>query len=202
MALLITRIPHAGHFHTARSRFGWPLCRQLLLCAAVLTGLAVHAEDDTAALERRIKAAFLYKFAGYVEWPEGTFQKPDAPITIAVMGDDALADELSRLAAGHTVEGRPLVIRKQHDNELAAGTNVLFIGHAEANRLRARGNALLPVLIVTESDDALAQGSNINFIVSGGRVRFELSVENSEKRRLKLSSRLITVAQNMRQGAS
>lgn len=187
-------------------RAGSFLHRALIACAAIFVALsagtaAAEADGDTAMLERRIKAAYLYKFAGYVEWPDGTFSRPDTPIVIAVTGDDQLADELARLVAGRTVDGHPVEIRRQSDNELAADVNVLFIARGEGARLRARGKLLRPILIVTESEDALAQGSAINFVLESGRVRFEVSPGAAERRHLKLSSRLITVALNMRTGA-
>ena len=155
------------------------------LCAAV-SFPAVPADTDSATAERGIKAAFLYKFAGYVQWPEGTFARADAPVGIAVIGEDRLADELVPLVAARTVDGRPLAVRKQNDDDVPADIHILFIGRAE-----------IAVLIVTEAEGALAQGSVINFVVSGGRVRFEVSLDAAEKRRLKLSSRLLSVAQSV-----
>jgi hypothetical protein len=180
-------------------RRGW-----VRLLAALLAALTVSAgaqlDGDNTALERRIKAAFIYKFAGYVEWPNGTFPNPDSPIVIAVAGDEQLASELSRLTAGHTVDGRNLEIRRQVDSELAVGVNILFVASGEMARLRNK--ATRPVLIITEAEGALSQGSTINFYMEGGKVRFELSNASAEQRHLKLSSRLITVAQNMRSGAN
>ena len=176
----------------------------LMFCLGATVSLAAARMDNNApaaaAAERRIKAAFLYKFAGYVEWPEGTFPRPDTPITIAVLGDDQLAEDMTPLVAGRTVDGRPLVVRKQNDDDLPADTHVLFIGRAETARLRSKELQTQPILVVTESESALAQGSTINFVTKGGRVRFEVSLESAEKRRLKLSSRLLTVAQAVHAG--
>src|SRR5688572_9880942 len=169
----------------------------LMLCFnAAVSFEAAPADSDSAAAERSIKAAFLYKFAGYVQWPDGAFARPDTPIVIAVIGEDRLADELVPLVAGRTVDGRPLAVRNQTD-EVPSGIHILFIGRAETGRLRAIAAQMRPVLIVTESEGALAQGSVINFVVTGGRVRFEVSLDAAEKHRLKLSSRLLSVAQSV-----
>jgi hypothetical protein len=187
--------PGSGTF----ARRGWSLLLTVLL--VVLTfSVSAQVDGDNTALERRVKAAFIYKFAGYVEWPSGTFPNPDSPIVIAVAGDEQLANELSRLTAGHTVDGRTLEIRRQVDSELAGGVNILFVASGEMARLRNK--ATRPVLIITESEGALSQGSTINFYMESGKVRFELSNASAEQRHLKLSSRLITVAQNMRSGAN
>ena len=184
-------------------RAGPPLGRWLatvgfaLCLGAGVAPAAAPADSESAAAERSIKAAFLYKFAGYVQWPEGALARADAPINIAVLGEDRLADELIPLVAGRTVDGHPLTVRKQKDDEVPSGIHILFIGRAETARLRSIAAQARPILIVTESEGALAQGSAINFVVTGGRVRFEISLDAAEKRRLKLSSRLLSVAQNV-----
>jgi hypothetical protein len=187
------------------ARTGWLFGRLTLVYVAFILCAFVsqaQTQDSSASLtpERGVKAAYLYKFAGYVDWPEGTFPRADTPITIAVMGDDQLADALAQYVSGRTVNERPFSVRKQKDDDLPDGIHILFIAHGQTERLRARGKLFRPILIVTESEGALAQGSTINFLVSGGRVRFEVSLESAEKRRLKLSSGLLRVAQNIRAG--
>jgi hypothetical protein len=179
-----------------------------LLCALALCGLnsasssaATPGRKEAVILERSVKAAFLFKFIGYVEWPDGTFAKEDSPITIAVLGDDQFADDLAQLVTGRTLQERPLVVRKQKDDNLPMDTHVLFIARQETAHLRARGRLMRPILIVTEEEGALDQGSAINFLMTDGRVRFEVAMDAVEKRHLKLSSRLLTVAQNVRTGA-
>ena len=181
-------------------------CSRLLGLSAVLCSLllalpgAALAQDDAAVLERRVKAAFLYKFADYVDWPEGTFPKPNTPVVIGVAGDDQVAAELASVAASRSAESRPLLVKKLREGDSLAGLQVVFAGRSEVNRLLqlARSAPAQPVLLVTESDAALGQGSIINFVMTAGRVRFEVALDNAERRGLKLSSRLLTVAQNVR----
>ena len=140
------------------------------------------------------------KFAGYVEWPAEAFRRADAPVTIAVAGDDELAAELAQAVAGRTVNGRPLLVRRLKGVESLADADLLFVGRAEIARLpqwvkMARSR---PILIVTEVPGALNHGSMINFLVIQERVRFEISLDEAEKRGLRLSSRLLAVAQNVR----
>jgi hypothetical protein len=178
---------------------GAALCA--LLCAQLLAlPRAALAQDDAAALERRVKAAFLYKFADYVEWPEGAFPKPNSPVVIGVAGDDQVAAELANVAASRPGEGHPVVVKKLREGDSLAGLQVVFAGRADAGRFlqAARAAPAQPVLLVTEAEGALAQGSIINFVVTGGRVRFEIALDNAERRALRLSSRLLTVAQSVR----
>lgn len=159
-----------------------------------------HAQHDATAVERRVKAAYIFKFASYVEWPEGTSAQTGAPVTITVFGDDELAAELTEITAGRAVDGRPLRVKRTRDPDATADAHMLFVGRAEIARLpqlakQARPN---PVLMLTDAPGALTQGSMINFMLVRQRVKFEISLDEAERRGLKLSSRLLAVAYNVR----
>ena len=153
-------------------------------------------------LEQRIKAAFLYKFAGYVDWPAASFARSDTPFTIAVVGADPLAAELSQAVAGRTVNDRPVAVRRLKPGESLDGVHILFVGKGENARLAqlVKTAQTRSVLTVTESEGALAHGSVINFVLDDRRVRFEISLDSAEKSKLRLSSRLLAVAQQVHTG--
>jgi len=176
--------------------------RFLVLASALLAGLAAagacFAQADAAA-EYRVKAAFLYKFGSYIEWPEQTFARADSPLVIGVLGADALADELAQIASGHAVNGRPVTVRKLRRQDAIAGVNILFVGRAESSRLAdilsgVRGQ---PLLAVTEFEDARPHGAAINFVVVEDKVRFDVDLESAEQSGIKISSRLLTVARKV-----
>ena len=174
-----------------------------LLASILLPTLlpAVHAQQgDAAVLERRVKAAFLYKFVGYIAWPDTAFAQPDSPVVIGVMGDELLAAELAEVVSGRTVDGRPLSVRLVRDTESLAGVHLLFVARSENARLAtlARVTGGQPLLLVSEAEGALDHGSMINFVMSGGRLKFDVAPDAAEKRGVKLSSRLLTVAQKVR----
>jgi hypothetical protein len=183
---------------------GWAL-----LCAAALCGEhglvpPAHAENVAASqgIERRVKAAFLYKFLGYAEFPPGAFVDAASPVTIGVLGADDLAAELARIVSGRTVNNRPVIVRVLRESELGTPVHLLFIGGLDAGRVgrmvRAAGNAML---VVTECDGGLQQGSAINFRIVDERVRFDVALEAAERNGIKLSSRLLTVANRVQKGA-
>jgi hypothetical protein len=180
-------------------RFARWLAVAVALLLAAGPALAAPADDEATVLERRVKAAFVYKFAGYVEWPAATFSQPDAPITMAVVGDDELAAELAQVVAGRTVDGRPLFVKKPRFGESIADVHILLVGRAELARLPQWGRLTQskPVLIVADGG-ALTQGGVINFVLVQQRVKFEISLEEADKRGLKLSSRLLAVAHFVR----
>jgi hypothetical protein len=181
-----------------RATGAW-VCAALLACIAGAVSWHARAAEDPESLELRVKAAFLYKFAGYVEWPSKAFARPETPVTIGVIGAESLAVELAQAVTGRTVNDRPVAVRRLKAGESLAGIHVLFVGRAENARLDQLAQSAQPrsILTVSESDGALARGSVINFVLSGGRVRFEIALDSAEKSGLKLSSRLLAVAQQV-----
>jgi hypothetical protein len=177
------------------------IARALALFGVVmLAGGAPPAQaQDDGVLERQVKAAFLYKFTGFVSWPSGSFASPDTPLIIGVIGDDQLAAETAQIVAGRTVDGRPLAVRRLNPTESAAGVHILFVARPETARFAQIAKALppTPMLVVTESEAAFKQGSAINFVLQDGRVRFDVSVEAAERRGARLSSRLLAVARTV-----
>jgi len=171
--------------------------RLLTLCAAALLSPQVLARE----VEQQVKAAYLYRIAGYVEWPPAAFASAQTPVTFAVLGDEGVASELSQNVSGRTLGERGMTVRRLKPGESLVGIHVLFIGRAEQARTRQLALVAQPqaVLTVSESEGALDQGSVINFITADRRVRFEVSLEAAEKSRLKLSSRLLAVASQVRQ---
>jgi prepilin-type processing-associated H-X9-DG protein len=172
-----------------------------LLGAVALAGGMPNAvaDDESAVSERDVKAAFLYKFAAYVDWPDSAFAAPDSPIVIGVAGDEAIASELGRITAGRQVKGRGFAIRRVADTENLGGLHILFVGRGESARLLqfSRASQSRPILLVTEAENERGPGGIINFVLVDGHVRFWIANQEAEKRGLKLSSRLLSVAQNV-----
>jgi hypothetical protein len=175
--------------------------RRLLQMALASMGLAwsfASGQDiSTAVLQNQVMAASLFRFLPYVEWPAGVLP-PGAPYVIAVIGADAIADELTAVVASRTVNGRTVSVRRMKAGEPMEGMHAVFIGGAGARRLPP-GARHGPVLIVTETEGALDHGSMINFRVVDGRVRFEVALDTLEEAGLKVSSRMLGVALHVRQ---
>ncbi|MDL2356666.1 MAG: YfiR family protein [Pseudomonadota bacterium] len=170
--------------------------------AALLTAAAPAAAQGGAALERSVKAAFLYKFLGYTEFPAGAFGDAGAPVVIGVVGSDEMAAELLRIVAGRSIGSRPLLVRQLRDGDAAGAVHLLFVAGADSARAaRALHLAPGPVLLVTECGNGLQLGSIINFKIVEERVRFDVSLEAADKANIKLSSRLLTVANHVSKGA-
>jgi len=172
------------------------------LCLWALGAAEGLAQDpETRVSERSVKAAFLYKFASYVQWP-GFEAKGDSPITIGVIGASDFARELAEITANRTVSNRPISVRRLMNADSFDGLDILFISRDERGHLPqllsvARDK---PILTVTESEGALSSGSIINFTLDQDRVRFEISLYAAERSQLKLNARLLAVAQDVHRG--
>lgn len=155
------------------------------------------------SLERSVKAAFLYKFLGYTEFPASAFSDPAAPVVLGVMNSAPMASELTRIVTGRTVNNRPIVVRSMKEGDAMAGVHLLFIAGADSARVVRSVSAARPqpLLVVTESADGLQEGSVINFKIIDERVRFDVSLDAAGRNSVKLSSRLLMVAHQVHQGA-
>lgn len=174
------------------------------LAAAALLACAPAVGQGGAALslERKVKAAFLYKFLGYTEFPASALGKAGAPVVIGVVDADELAAELTRIVSARTVGTRPITVKLFREQEAPSGVHLLFVGGTDSAKVGnvLRSVAPAPVLLVTEAEDGLRQGSVINFRIVDERVRFDVSLVAAEKNSVKLSSRLLTVANQVVKG--
>lgn len=165
--------------------------------AAALCADAVHAQRAEAS-EAGVKAAFLYKFANYVEWPPAAFASPTAPLVIGVTGSEDVAKELERIVPGRAVNGHPVEVRRMKEGEGPAGVHVLFIGRDHPVMQGVLGAVQgQPILTVTDSPRGFDLGSVVNFVPAGDRLAFEVSLDSAEKSGLRISARMLAVARRV-----
>ena len=180
-------------------RLSWAVGWMLLVVAA-----GAQAQGASTALERQVKAAYLFKFGGFVEWPETSFTRPDSPLLIGVAGSEPLADELERMVAGRNVNGHPVKVRRVQPGDALADLHILFV---DSSVERAAMSAMLavarnyPLLTVSDAPDALAQGCMINFLVADDKLRFDIALRYVAPSRLRISARMLAVAHKV-QGAT
>jgi hypothetical protein len=161
-----------------------------------------HGALPEAASERSVKAAYIYRFLPYVEWPESVLPR-GAPIVIGVMGADDIAAELEQLARKRPLQDRSVMVRRLGRTDTLTDLHVLFAGNDAATRLYQVTKAFedRAVLTISDAEGAVDGGLVIGFVQADARVRFEVNTDAAERSRLKLSSRLLTVAARVR-GAS
>jgi YfiR/HmsC-like len=154
-----------------------------------------RAQSPTAG-EYQVKAAFLFNFAKFVEWPSSSLPDPSAPLRICILGRDPFGEELRNITKEKTVSGRKLQIDQVVDLRQARTCQILFIASSEKAQLKETLDALqgANVLTVSDTNGFLEQGGMINFVLENDRVQFGVNRKAAEKAGLKISSKLLSVA--------
>ena len=178
----------------------WYVCTVVLTVFFVLITSSNLAAQTTT--EYQVKAAFLYKFAGYVEWPAGSFSDGTSPLVFGVIGADPLADNLEQIVRDRRIQGRAILVRRLNADEPVTGLHVLFVGQSSSTMAEPLlfDAASMSVLTVTETASPRSSGSVINFEVIDDKVRFDVSLRPAEQGGLKISSRLLQVAHRVING--
>jgi hypothetical protein len=168
------------------------------MAVALWAGALPVARGADTPSEPSVKAAYLYKFLAYVEWPATAFAGPESPHVIAVLDAEPVLAALQQIAASRSASPgiRPLVVRRVSAGDALDGVHLLHVGRAG----RAAYTAWLRrpwLLVVTDAPDGLPAYASLNFIVVDRRVRFEASQLAAERAGLRLSARLLAVAERV-----
>jgi hypothetical protein len=185
---------------TLRFRGGWRGAASVALATTLMAapGVAAGAGADVAP-DVAVKAAFLYNFAKFVEWPA---LAAGAPIVVCVVGHDGIAAALVETVRGQNISGHSVDVLVLQDSTMWRACQLLFIADAET-RSSARGLdgiKTLPVLTVSDGKGFALAGGIIELYVEGGRMRFAINLDAADRSGLRLSSRLLGLAKVIRNG--
>jgi hypothetical protein len=163
------------------------LYRLLLLAAALLSTGPAHAQT---ALEYAVKAAYLTKFAPFIDWPDGVLPNPAAPVTICILGADPFGAIIDKAAGGGAGASRPLVIRRISAATEANGCQIVYDGDPRAGTL----DALAGKPVVTVTDAGVPARGVISFVVLDNHVRFDIDDAIAARDGIRISSKLLELA--------
>ena len=168
----------------------------LVLSLVWLLAVGGVSAQDSAPTEYQIKAAFLYNFAKFVEWPPAVFSETNSPIVIGILGENPFGNDLVKTVRDKTLNNRPLVIKVFHSPVEATNCHILFISTSEKARLPQILEALreVSVLTVGEMDRFTEAGGMINFVREGNKIRFQINEVAAKSAGLKVSSKLLSLA--------
>ena len=175
-----------------RPRFGrvpW------LLGMVVLLLSNAGAQSPTAG-EYQVKAAFLYNFAKFIEWPPSSFSDASAPLQICIFGRDPFGEGLRNITSNKTINGRKIEIDTVVDLQHARSCHILFIASSVPMPVKdiVEGLRGASVLTVGDTKGFAEQGGMINFVLENDRVQFEVNRKAADQVGLKISSKLLSVA--------
>jgi hypothetical protein len=167
----------------------------LFLCVTFCTALKVQA-SEVQALEYEVKAAYLYNFAKFVEWPPQAFADNESPIVIGVLGENPFGDILEATVQSQTLHGRSILIKQSRNVEDLKTCQLLFVSQSEQNSVREVLNQLrgASVLTVSDMESFIQNGGIIHFVKKENKIRFEINQEAAKEANLKISSKLLSLA--------
>jgi len=179
--------------------------RAAALLVLALSAFAVFMSLDTRAAEARakpireydLKAAFLFNFAQFVEWPPEAFPEASTPFVICVLGDDPFGKSLDEIVANEAIRNRKIVVQRHRDVQEISICHILYVGASETPRVSHILPALLErhILTVGETDFFTTHSGIIQFRLSENRLRLRINVEAARMAKLSISSQLLRQAE-------
>ena len=159
-------------------------------------GSDLPAQKETTK-EYQVKAAFLFNFCQFVEWPAEAFPEAQTPLVIGVLGEDPFGGYLDEIAHGEKVNNHPLVVQRYHRTDEIKVCHILFISQSEAKHLEQILESLKGRNILTVSDiDGFAQRNGmIRFVTEKNKIRFRINLEAARAANLTISSKLLRAAE-------
>jgi uncharacterized protein DUF4154 len=182
------------------ARLGLLLAVTMSLASLILGGSGLDvAADGNASSEYQVKAAFLFHFAQFVDWPAEVFKDADSPLTYCTLGEDPFHGALDATLNGKTVGARAFRVQHFKQVQELRECQVLFLGAAEKKILAAELERLrgAPILTVGESESFAQEGGMISFFLEDNKVRFNINLGAAERAKLKISARLLALAKTV-----
>jgi hypothetical protein len=167
-----------------------------ILIAVLWLLLPAHALTQPVK-EYELKAALLFNFLQFVEWPADAFAPGDSPIVVGVLGDDPFGPPLDQLVQDAAVNNRKIVVRRYARAEDIDVCHMLFVNVRPGTRLKSVFEALgsRAILTVGDAEGFLEQGGMIQFVTQNARVRLRINLDIAKAAGLTLSSKLLRPAQ-------
>ena len=192
--------PHgSSRMYGCNGQHGSSFPHFIALTAASAFVLASMLHAQSAPTEYQVKAAYLYNFAKFVEWPPGVMSS-ESSFNICVLGHDPFDPALSTTLAGENIKGKNVVVKRISRVQDGVGCQILFISSSEEARLKEILEVLRreSVLTVGDMPQFTRRGGMIQFVMDANRVRFEVNLTSAERTGLILSSQLLKVAIGVR----
>lgn len=180
-----------GRFYGRARLAGWAW-----LALALSALLTVPAAGRTRSREYDVKAAFLYNFAIFIEWPKTAFAQPDSPLVIGILGTDPFGASLEETVRGERVRGRPIVIKRFSEAADAQGCHMVFISASEQRRVKELLRQLSRPSLVTVGDmPGFVEAGGLIGFVTEDRVSIRINPSALRETKVLVSSKLLRLAQ-------
>ena len=148
------------------------------------------------APEYQVKAAFLYNFTRFIDWPTTAFRSPTSPFVIGIIGDDPFGGYINSTVKGEKVNNHPIIVQRYDNIQDVTDCHMLFISSPATARVKdiVRAIGRRGILTVSDMENFTRHGGMVNFYKENSKIRFEVNVASSRSAQLDISSKLLTVA--------
>jgi hypothetical protein len=176
---------------------GWPRPVALVLAALLSSaGAPVDRAQTNPPGEYQLKAAFLFNFAKFIDWPSTSFASPQSPFAICILGADPFGSAMDEVLHGKVVGGRTVIVERTKDLPSARHCQMVFVSSSERQRVPEILGGLkgANALVVGETEGFAAAGGTVQFTLEENHVRFAINTDAAERAGLKVSSKLLSLA--------
>jgi hypothetical protein len=168
-----------------------------LSMAFLLATMPAGRAQPVFSTEYELKAVLIYNLAQFVEWPANAFENPSSPIIIGILGENMFGNSLEKVVEGEMVQNRKIIVQYYRKGADIQRCHLLFITRSESARLedilkQFKGK---PTLTVSDIDSFVAVGGMVRFVSEKNKLRLRLNVREIEASRLKVSSKLLRIAE-------
>ncbi len=169
----------------------------MLMLSVVLTlALSPSAKAQRGAELNRLKAAFVFQFTNFVEWPDDAFEDDSSPFLIGIVGNDAVRDILAANVREKLVGGRKLIVRSFSSSSDLSSCQMIFVDDSEARSTSDIVDRYMdtPILTISDSDSFTKVGGVIRLYREASKLRIEINIDAAERADLKISSKLLSLS--------
>ncbi len=172
-----------------------------IMCLLGLLLLSSGRAQDSPPSEHQIKAAFIFNFAKFVEWPREALPGPSLPMVIGILGDGSFGADFQQALANKVINDRPLLVKEFRQAADVTNCHILFISASVLNALGEKERREIMenlgrsnVLTIGEAPGFTEDGGMINFVMENNKIRFQINEPAAKKAKLKVSSKLLSLA--------
>jgi hypothetical protein len=167
-----------------------------LTCFWLIGHWTLAADKRESAGEYQVKAAFIFNFIKFTDWPATSFPAAESPIVIGIVGDDPFGNMLDEMVTGEVVHGRPISVKRFRVEDDLRLCQVVFISHSETEHLptllsRLKGN---PALTISDINGFAQQGGMVSLLVVQKTVKLEINRAVAEEACVQISGKLLNLA--------
>lgn len=167
----------------------------LSLIVTLILCMGLHSHAQTAA-EYQVKAVFLFNFTRFVDWPGPSFESPNSPFVIGILGNDPFGAYIDTTVNGEKVDGHTIIIKRYRNIKEIDNCHILFISTGDGEQIKA----MLPdlkqrhILTVSDANNFASLGGIIGFFMENNKIRMQINMEAARASSLNISSKLLGVA--------